>query len=298
MPAAMDSAAWNRRYADRELVWTSEPNRFLVAEAAALAPGRALDLACGEGRNAVWLAARGWRVTGVDFSEAGLEKARRLAETRGARARWIAADLLDYTPEPRAFDLVLVFYLQLPAAQRRPIVRAAAGAVAPGGLLLLVAHDSTNLEHGYGGPQIPPCSTPPTTWSPISRAPACSSSGPRRSGDPWTPSTGNGSRLTRSCARGGPRPGPFLVRSRRTTDVYDPSELEDRRFDARGTGHGERRRQQNRVARRPAGRAGPATDALLEPWLSCRHERLGELRISDRQTHPGRADPGLPLPTK
>jgi SAM-dependent methyltransferase len=155
MPAAMDSEAWNRRYADRELVWTSDPNRFLVAEASALAPGRALDLACGEGRNAVWLAARGWRVTGIDFSEVGLAKARRLAETRGVRARWIAADLLDYTPEPRAFDLVLVCYLQLPAVQRQPIVRAAAGAVAPGGLLLLVAHDSTNLDDGYGGPRDP-----------------------------------------------------------------------------------------------------------------------------------------------
>ena len=138
MSAAMDSDVWNRRYADRELVWTSEPNRFLVAEAAALPAGRALDLACGEGRNAVWLAERGWRVTGVDFSEVGLEKARALARARGVQAEWVAADLLAYTPEPQAFELVLVFYLQVPAAERQPIVRAAAGAVAPGGLFLLV----------------------------------------------------------------------------------------------------------------------------------------------------------------
>jgi SAM-dependent methyltransferase len=155
MRATMDSQAWNRRYADRELVWTSEPNRFLVAEAARLGPGRALDLACGEGRNAVWLAERGWRVTGVDFSEVGLEKARALAEARGVHARWIVADLLDYTPEPQAFDLVLVFYLQVPAMQRRPMLRAAADSVAPGGLFLLVGHDSRNLEHGHGGPQDP-----------------------------------------------------------------------------------------------------------------------------------------------
>ena len=71
------------------------------------------------------------------------------------RAEWVAADLLDYTPEPRAFELVLVFYLQVPAAERRSIVRAAAGAVAPGGVFLLVAHDSSNLEHGHGGPQDP-----------------------------------------------------------------------------------------------------------------------------------------------
>jgi SAM-dependent methyltransferase len=155
MGAAMDSEAWNRRYADRELVWTSEPNRFLVAEAAGLEAGRALDLACGEGRNAVWLAEQGWRVTGVDFSEAGLETAHALAAARGVRAEWVTADLLAYTPEPQAYDLVLVFYLQVPAAERRPIVRAAAGAVAPGGVFLLVAHDRGNLEHGYGGPQDP-----------------------------------------------------------------------------------------------------------------------------------------------
>jgi SAM-dependent methyltransferase len=151
----MDSEAWNRRYADRELVWTSEPNRFLVAEAAGLEPGRALDLACGEGRNAVWLAERGWQVSGVDFSEVGVEKARALASARGVQAEWVVADLLDYTPEPQAFDLVLVVYLQVPAAERRPIVRMAAGAVAPGGVFLLVAHDHGNLEHGHGGPQDP-----------------------------------------------------------------------------------------------------------------------------------------------
>jgi SAM-dependent methyltransferase len=155
MTAAMDSEAWDRRYGDRELVWTSEPNRFLVGEAAALPPGRALDVACGEGRNAVWLAERGWEVTGVDFSEVGLEKAHELARARGVQVHWVAADLLGYTPEPGAFDLVLVFYLQVPAAQRRAIVRTVADAVAPGGLFLLGAHDSSNLEHGHGGPQNP-----------------------------------------------------------------------------------------------------------------------------------------------
>jgi SAM-dependent methyltransferase len=151
----MDSDTWDQRYAGREFVWTSEANRFLIEEAAALAPGRAIDLACGEGRNAVWLAERGWQVTGVDFSKVGLEKARRLAHARGARVDWIAADLLRFRPDLQAFDLVLVFYLQVPAAQRTPIVRAAADAVGPGGVLLLVGHDSSNIEHGYGGPQNP-----------------------------------------------------------------------------------------------------------------------------------------------
>ena len=75
----MDSAGWDERYAGDELVWKAEPNRFLVAETTGLTPGRALDLACGEGRNAAWLASRGWDTTGVDFSSVGLTKAARLA---------------------------------------------------------------------------------------------------------------------------------------------------------------------------------------------------------------------------
>lgn len=151
----MDSEAWNRRYEGSELVWTAQPNRFLVAETEALVPGRGLDLACGEGRNAVWLAEHGWRMTGVDFSSVGLEKASKLASGRGVEADWVVADLFSYEPEAEAFDLVVVFYLQVPAAQRAPVMRAAARGVAPGGALLVVAHDSTNLEHGYGGPPSP-----------------------------------------------------------------------------------------------------------------------------------------------
>jgi 2-polyprenyl-3-methyl-5-hydroxy-6-metoxy-1,4-benzoquinol methylase len=64
---------WNARYAASELLWTAEPNRLFAAEIAGLEPGRALDLACGEGRNAVWLAEQGWRVTAVDFSDVALE---------------------------------------------------------------------------------------------------------------------------------------------------------------------------------------------------------------------------------
>lgn len=153
MTASMSSAEWDRRYAGRELLWTAQPNRFLVAEAAGLSPGRALDLACGEGRNAVWLAEQGWRVVGVDFSRVALEKARRLADARGVAAEWVQSDLLDYRPARAAYDLVIVFYLQTPAAERRRVLRAAADAVAANGTLLVVAHDSSNLEHGYGGPR-------------------------------------------------------------------------------------------------------------------------------------------------
>jgi SAM-dependent methyltransferase len=146
---------WDERYAGAELVWTAEPNRFLVAETSGLEPGSALDLACGEGRNAVWLAERGWRVTGVDFSEVGIEKARGLAAARGVAGEWLAADLRDYRPPARAFDLVLFFYFHVPPELRRPILRSAADAVAAGGTFLLVGHDSDNLAHGHGGPRDP-----------------------------------------------------------------------------------------------------------------------------------------------
>ncbi len=151
----MKRDAWNRRYAGSELLWTAEPNRVLVAEISGLPPGRALDLACGEGRNAVWLAERGWEVTGVDFADVGLDKARGLAAARGVDPTWVEADLLDYDPPPEAFDLVVILYLQLPADERRRVLRAAAAAIAPGGTLLVVAHDRSNLEHGHGGPQDP-----------------------------------------------------------------------------------------------------------------------------------------------
>ena len=132
-----------------------EPNRFLVAETEALPTGRALDLACGEGRSAVWLAERGWDVTGVDFADVGLDKARGLAAARGVDPTWVEADLLEYDPPPEAFDLVVILYLQLPADERRRVLRAAAAAVAPGGTLLVVAHDRSNLQDGHGGPQDP-----------------------------------------------------------------------------------------------------------------------------------------------
>jgi SAM-dependent methyltransferase len=146
---------WDSRYAGTELLWTAEANRFLVAEASDIAPGRALDLACGEGRNAVWLAERGWTVRGVDYSGVALAKAAKLAEARGVDADWVHTDLLEYEPEPTAYDLVVILYLQIPAPERRLVVRRAAGALAPGGELLIVAHDSSNLEHGWGGPQDP-----------------------------------------------------------------------------------------------------------------------------------------------
>lgn len=146
---------WNRRYEGTELVWTARPNRFLVKEVADLPPGRALDLACGEGRHAVWLAELGWRVSAVDFSQVAIEKARLLAGARDVEVDWHVADLTAWQPAARSFDLVLVFYLQLPEDERRLVLRQAAEAVAPGGTFLLVGHDLRNLERGHGGPKSP-----------------------------------------------------------------------------------------------------------------------------------------------
>ena len=146
---------WDRRYAERELLWSARPNRFLVAEADGLAPGRALDLACGEGRNAIWLAELGWQVTAVDFSEVAIAKARERAARDGVDVDFICADLLDVEPEPETYDLVLVLYLQLPAGERRLVLSRAASALAPAGTFLLVGHDLANLTEGVGGPSDP-----------------------------------------------------------------------------------------------------------------------------------------------
>jgi SAM-dependent methyltransferase len=149
----VDAHAWNERYAGDDLVWTADPNRFLVAEVAGLAPGRALDLACGEGRNAVWLAEQGWDVTGVDFAAVGIDKAHRLAAARGVSVRWEVADVTEYEPDAAGYDLVVVMYLHLPEASRRSVLAHAADALAPGGTLLVVGHDITNPDAGWGGPQ-------------------------------------------------------------------------------------------------------------------------------------------------
>ena len=146
----MDARAWDERYAGTELVWSKGPNQFVEAELAALEPGRAADLACGEGRNALWLASRGWQVTALDFSGVALDKGRQLA--RDVDVTWVQADATTWT-DPDGYDLALLAYLQLPSPERGRAVRNALDAVRPGGTFFLVAHDSTNLSEGTGGPQ-------------------------------------------------------------------------------------------------------------------------------------------------
>jgi SAM-dependent methyltransferase len=149
----MDAHAWDDRYAASELVWSREPNQFVAAELADLSPGSAVDLGAGEGRNAIWLASRGWSATAVDFSQVAVEKGRRIAAERGLDVDFVVADLLEHDPGEQAFDLVIVFYLQLPADELGAVLSRAARAVAPGGTFLLVGHDLRNLAAGHGGPQ-------------------------------------------------------------------------------------------------------------------------------------------------
>ena len=149
----MDSTAWDERYRQAEWVWSLAPNRFVAEQLAGLSPGRALDLACGEGRNALWLARRGWRVTAVDFSEVALDKGRERAAKDGLQLDWVAADLTVYVPEPGGFDLVLIAYLHLHPDDMQAVLSRAADALAPGGTLFVVGHDATNPAEGVGGPQ-------------------------------------------------------------------------------------------------------------------------------------------------
>ena len=152
----MDSTDWDERYAGSDLVWSAGPNVWVERLCADLTPGTAIDLGAGEGRNALWLAGRGWQVTAVDFSDVALSRARQLAAERlGEHAdRLIThrADLTAYAPQTR-YDLALLVYIQLPADARAEAMRTAARCVAPGGRLLVVGHHSDNLCEGVGGPQ-------------------------------------------------------------------------------------------------------------------------------------------------
>ena len=150
-----DAQLWDARYAAEGYQWKTEPNQFVARELAGLPPGRALDLAAGEGRNSVWLASRGWQVTAVDFSRVGLDKGRKLADQSGVTVDWVVADLLDYEPPTAQFDLVVIAYLQLPASQAATVLHRAATALADGGTLFFVAHAKRNLTDGVGGPQDP-----------------------------------------------------------------------------------------------------------------------------------------------
>jgi SAM-dependent methyltransferase len=133
-------AEWDQRYADREQLWSGRPNGALVAEIAGLTPGRVLDVGCGEGADAVWLARGGWDVTALEVSGIALERAAQHARDAGVTVHWVHAELAEAKLPPSSFDLVSAQY---PALLRTPggaAERALLAAVAPGGVLLLVHH--------------------------------------------------------------------------------------------------------------------------------------------------------------
>ncbi|QWF83252.1 class I SAM-dependent methyltransferase [Amycolatopsis sp. CA-230715] len=151
-----DEASWNERYRSRESIWSGRPNPQLVAEVEDAAPGTALDVGCGEGGDAIWLAGRGWQVTGIDFATTALQRAAAHADAAqvGDRVRWVHADLLTWVPETR-FDLVSAQFMHLPNPEREALVARLATAVAPGGTLLIVGHDFSDVQTSAGRPNLP-----------------------------------------------------------------------------------------------------------------------------------------------
>ncbi len=159
MSGDFEQPAWDERYAAAPSVWSGRPNPQLVAETADLPAGTALDVGCGEGADALWLAERGWRVTAVDFSTVALGRAAARAAERGLadRLEWVHADVRTWTPPAGRFALVTAQYMHLPAADRGALFARLAAGVAPGGTLLVVGHlvgdgDDPQAGHAAAAP--------------------------------------------------------------------------------------------------------------------------------------------------
>ncbi|MCU1655847.1 MAG: methyltransferase type 11 [Pseudonocardiales bacterium] len=147
------AAEWDEMYAGSEQVWSGQPNAVLVAEVAQLRPGRALDVGCGEGADAVWLAGQGWDVTALEVSQVALKRAERHAQDARAEVQWVHAGLVEAPLQAGAFDLVSAQYPALLRTPRNDAERLLLAAVAPGGVLLVVHHADVDVEqsnaHGF-----------------------------------------------------------------------------------------------------------------------------------------------------
>lgn len=145
---------WDQRYAGDDYVYGTEPNTFL-AQHAGLLSGPVLSLAEGEGRNGVFLASRGLDVLGVDSSEVGLAKARKLAAMRGVTIRTLVADLAVYEPPANTFGAVVSIFAHLPSPLRRRLYPLVERSLKPGGIILLEAYTKAQLARDTGGPKDP-----------------------------------------------------------------------------------------------------------------------------------------------
>jgi SAM-dependent methyltransferase len=145
-----EQSSWDERYGGEGRIWSGRPNAVLAQEASTLTPGRAVDLGCGEGGDAIWLAERGWQVTAADFSEAGLARAAAHAADRGVadRVEWRQADLRTWRPDGEQWDLVTSHFLHLLDHGMLEATRRMADAVAPGGTLLVVGHHPDDEHTG------------------------------------------------------------------------------------------------------------------------------------------------------
>ena len=144
---------WDTRYNTEEYVFGKRPNRFLVDCTSGLAPGKALCLGEGEGRNAVYLASIGWEVTAVDISPYGIEKAQLLARQHEVKITTITADLNDYTIAPNAWDLIITFFVHIPAEERAHMHRKVIAGLRPGGTYILEGYSPEMVRFGDRGPK-------------------------------------------------------------------------------------------------------------------------------------------------